>query len=59
MRFILLNVLFMLGFNSYAQISKKKDIIYKAGSKSERHQLDVYYPENMKEKKKEVRINSF
>lgn len=51
MRFIVLTILFMLGFNSFAQISKKKDIFYKAGSKSERHQLDVYYPENIKDKK--------
>ena len=51
MRFLLLSTLIMFGFNSFAQISKKKDIIYKAGSTSERHQLDVYYPENIKEKK--------
>lgn len=41
----------MVGLHSFAQISKKKDIIYKAGSTSERHQLDVYYPENIQEKK--------
>lgn len=51
MRFLFLSTLIMFGFNSFAQISKKKDIIYKAGSTSERHQLDVYYPENIKEKK--------
>lgn len=41
----------MVGLHSFAKISKKKDIIYKAGSTSERHQLDVYYPENIQEKK--------
>lgn len=51
MRVLLLSILLMFAFSSFAQVSKKKDIIYKTSSKSERHQLDVYYPKNTNEKK--------
>jgi acetyl esterase/lipase len=48
---ILFMLLTVITFGAFAQIRKKKDITYIEGSKSERQQLDVYYPKDTKKKK--------
>lgn len=51
MRTVLILSCMLLVIGASAQIRKKKDITYIEGSKSERQQLDVYYPKDTKKKK--------
>ncbi len=48
---ILFMLLTVITLGASAQIRKKKDTSYIEGSMSERHQLDVYYPKDTKNKK--------
>ena len=51
MRLVLILSCMLFVISASAQIRKKKDIPYIEGSKSERQQLDVYYPKDTKKKK--------